>query len=123
MKLNYPIYNENISHDIGIITYVYKDKVRKYVPDFFIKTRNNKKILIEVKSGFTLGLHELTTMLLEPTILKLEAAEEFCIDNDIIFMIYLNHFEIDKNGKKKTYNRIFTLNELKDLLYEKGFIK
>lgn len=61
-----------------IIEYEFEGKIRKYYPDFLI----NNKIILEVKSSYIFTLSSVRT------IVKLEAATNWCIKNDFIFLYW-----------------------------------
>jgi hypothetical protein len=64
------------------ISYNFNGSIHNYIPDVLIKYKSNKKQLIELKPLFK--LKELKTMA------KISAAENFCLNNNIVFTLITN---------------------------------
>lgn len=63
---------KEINNHINKIEYKYKNKIRRYYPDFYIKSTNT---IIEVKSPWTFKIHKERNLLKEPA----------CLDNNYNF--------------------------------------
>lgn len=81
---------ELLEYEPFSISYKYKNKSRKYYPDFLL----NNRYLIEVKPEGLINRN--------PNPIKFESAKEYCRENDLIFKILTEEFlyEIDKTSKK-----------------------
>ena len=84
----------DINIDVYDFKYEYNNEICRYVPDFYFETAN-EKILIEVKSWFTLGFKRFENDYFNEDALlkalaKAESANNICIDNNFLFYMIVD---------------------------------
>lgn len=70
-----------------VVPYKFKGMARRYFPDIFVRLKDGRKLVVEVKSNYTIGLDK--TDVLAMNLKKFKAAHKFCKDNGAYFWIAL----------------------------------
>ena len=93
--------------------YEYNNEICRYVPDFYFETAN-EKILIEVKSWFTLGFKRFENDYFNEDALlkalaKAESANNICIDNNFLSYDYKSKSNVIKSASTKELSKILNI--------------